>query len=458
MTDARPRCISGWRLLAYALPALVIALPTIPVYIHLPALYGVQLGLGLATTGLILLLARLFDAVTDPLIGALSDRFGFRGGRRKPWIAIGAVIAGVGLFKVLTPPQGVEAAYLLSWSVLLYAGWTMVAVPYLAWGAALTTDYNERTRITAWREGLALVGIVAAGALTAVTANRGWTDVQSTEAIAWLAIGLGLIVVPLLLWFVPDTGQERVRTAGSLGSRANTTIRNLISNGPFKRLLAGWFLNGIANGIPAALFFIYLEHGLGVGAEERSLFVLAYFVSAIGAIPLWSGLSRRFGKHRVWCWAMIFASTGFLAVPFLPVGAVIPFAGVCIVTGMALGADLVLPPAIQADVLDYDRWRFNHDRAGLQFALWGMSTKLALALAVGLALPALDALGFDPVEVGDDGRWALVVIYAWVPVVIKIVAIAVVWGFPLTSQKLRIIRCRLDQRRARLLEPREVAS
>ena len=190
MTDARPRCISGWRLLAYALPALVIALPTIPVYIHLPALYGVQLGLGLATTGLILLLARLFDAVTDPLIGALSDRFGFRGGRRKPWIAIGAVIAGVGLFKVLTPPQGVEAAYLLSWSVVLYAGWTMVAVPYLAWGAALTTDYNERTRITAWREGLALVGIVAAGALTAVTANRGWTDVQSTEAIAWLAIGL----------------------------------------------------------------------------------------------------------------------------------------------------------------------------------------------------------------------------------------------------------------------------
>ena len=139
----------GWRLLAYALPAFVVALPTIPVYIHLPSLYGVQLGVGLATTGYILLAARMFDAITDPLVGIFCDRLKFKGLRRKPWIAVGALIAGYGLYKILNPYAGITGGYLLIWSLVLYAGWTMVAVPYLAWGAELSTDYHERTRITA---------------------------------------------------------------------------------------------------------------------------------------------------------------------------------------------------------------------------------------------------------------------------------------------------------------------
>ena len=127
-------------LFAYVLPALVIALPTIPVYIHLPSLYGVQLGLGLGVTGLILLAARLFDAVSDPLIGALSDRFQFLGTRRKPWIAIGSVIAGIGLYQGLAPPEIVSQTYLLVWLSSLYAGWTMGSVCCVGWGGELRTD------------------------------------------------------------------------------------------------------------------------------------------------------------------------------------------------------------------------------------------------------------------------------------------------------------------------------
>lgn len=433
-------------LLAYAIPAFVVALPTIPVYIHLPALYGVQLGLGLATTGLVLLLARIFDTVTDPLIGVLSDRFGYRGARRKPWIAVGAVIAGIGLFKVLSPPAAVDAAYLLSWSVVLYAGWTMVAVPYLTWGAELSKDYDERTRITAWREGLALIGILAASVLTSVTAGLGWSETRSTEAVAWMAISLGVVILPVLFLIVPDRAGI---SEGAVMSRAQPWggLRTLVRNGPFLRLLSAWFLNGLANGIPAALFFIYLEHGLGAGEAERPLFVLAYFMAAVAAIPLWTHLSRRHGKHRIWCWAMAAAAAAFAIVPLLPPGAFIAFGAVCIVTGMALGADLSLPPAVQADVVDFDRWKFREDRAGLQFALWGMSTKLALALAVGLALPALEFFGFDPSAPSDDGWLALVVIYALVPVVIKITAIAVIWRFPLTPARHAVIRRRLDSRR-----------
>ncbi|MEK9724755.1 MAG: MFS transporter, partial [Rhodospirillaceae bacterium] len=127
-------------LLAYGAPAFVVALPTLPVYIHLPTLYGVELG--------------------DPLIGYVSDRFPVGGRRRKPWIALGAAIAGFGLVHLLSPPAGIGPAYLLTWSLVLYLGWTLVAVPYQAWGAELSGAYDQRTSITGWREGFAVVGMV----------------------------------------------------------------------------------------------------------------------------------------------------------------------------------------------------------------------------------------------------------------------------------------------------------
>jgi len=443
-------------LIAYSLPAFVVALPTIPVFIHLPTLYGVTLGLGLAATGYALLIARIFDTVTDPLIGWLSDRFGWKGNRRKPWIAAGAVIAGIGLLQILSPPAVVDSGYLLVWSLVLYAGWTMLAVPYMAWGAELSGGYDERTRITSWRETFALLGIVGAGAVTAVTAGLGWTETESTATIAWLAIGLGGVTVPWLLWVVPD-GDLAGQRKPAKRQHTLTTVKALIANRPFLRLLSAWFLNGLANGVPAALFFLYLEFGLGAAADQRPLFVLLYFIAAIAAIPLWLKLSRLYGKHRIWCWAMILACTALVAVPVIPSGTLIAFAIVCLITGMALGADLALPPAIQADVVDYGAFRSGRARAGLQFALWGMSTKLALAAAVGLALPGVEALGFDPASPTQAGINSLVVIYALVPVVIKVLAITVVWRFPLTPEKHAIIRRRLERRAGGYGKPMEVS-
>ena len=107
---------------------------------------------------------------------------------------------------------------------------------------------------------------------------------------------------------------------------------------------------------------------------------------------------------------------------------------------MALGAALALPPAMQADVVDYDALIGGKARAGLQFALWGMSTKLALAASVGVSLPALEALGFDPAAPESGSLTALAVIYALVPVVIKLAAVAIVWGFPLTARRQAAIR------------------
>lgn len=421
-------------------------MPTIPAAVFLPSMYGAELGLAAAAAAL--LIARASDVITDPLVGALSDRWRFSIGRRKPWIFIGALIAGVALIRLFQPPGGVTAGYVTLWSVLLYLGWTMINVPYTAWGAEMSGEYDERVRITAAREGLSLFGIFAAGTIPVWAAGAGFSERDALAFISWGAVFVGGPFILLLLWRVPDplpkspAPQSRVISWQAM----TRSLRGLSTNKPFVRLLAAWLINGLANGIPSTLFLLFLEHRLQATQTERGVLILVYFLAAVLAIPLWSMLSKKLGKHRAWCFAMMLTCTAFVWTPLLPPHAVIAFGAICAVTGMGLGADLALPPALQADVIDFDQLRNKQQRAGLFFALWGMATKLALALAVGLTFPALSLLGFDPKSAVNSptALWSLAVIYAWGPVVLKTVAIALVWAFPITAARQRMMRKRLD--------------
>lgn len=431
----------------YALPAFALAMPTLPVYVYLPAFYAETLGLGLAATGLALLAARILDVVTDPMIGIASDRLHLPGGRRKPWIALGALLAAIALVRIFDPPETASFAYLAGWAMALYLGWTLVAVPYTAWGAELSGDYHGRARITGAREAAMVLGVVVAGGVPAAAAALGAGETEGLLYVAWIAIAVGAPAVILLLWRVPEPPPGPRATPPAPGL---SQWMSLFRNKPFVRLLSGWFVNGLANGFPAVLFPLFLDHGLQASPVERNVLILVYFLAGIAAIPLWLRLSRRHGKHRTWCGAMVLACAAFIWVPLLGPGDIALFFAVCVITGMALGADLALPPAMQADVVDLDSLRTGQQRAGLFFAIWSMATKLALACAVGLAFPALEAAGFRAGEANTAGAlFALAVIYAGLPTVFKIVAIAIVWRHPITERRQALIRRRLESRSRR---------
>ena len=309
-------------LLIYALPAFALAMPTIPAYVYLPTFYAETLGLGLAAVGAVLLVARSLDVLTDPLIGIASDRLPSRWGRRKPWIVAGALLAAVALIQLFQPPADVGAVHLLVWSIALYFGWTLIAVPYAAWGAELSPDYHERARITGVREAVMVLGVVAAGGLPSLIAYLGYGETTGLAAVAWLAIAVGAPAILLLVWLVRDSAGHGEAAAGMRTPlRLNRqSLAPLLANRPFVRLLAGWFVNGLANGLPSVLFPLYLQHALGAGTAASGVLIMAYFISGVAAIPGWLALSRRFGKHRVWCWAMIMACLAFVWVPFLEPG------------------------------------------------------------------------------------------------------------------------------------------
>lgn len=441
------RPLPSWVLILYGLPAVTLAIPTIPIYVYLPSFYATEIGLSLTAVGAAMLAARLLDVVTDPLIGVLSDALPTRFGRRKPWIALGALIGGYAMMQLFMPAPGAGAGHLLLWAALLYLGWSLVAIPYTAWGAELSADYHERARITSVREGASLLGVLLAGAVLAAGPRLGWTGGEAQVAVGLLAIALGAPALAAMLWAVPEIGGAP-RPGPGHRAGARSLLAGLHRNRAFLRLIVAWFLNGLANGLPAALFPLYLAHGLRVGEELQGALIFGYFVSGVAAIPLWLQLSRRLGKHRAWCAAMLLCCAAFVVVPFIAPGDWPVFLAVCVVTGAALGADLALPPAMQADLVDYDAWKFGRPRAGILFALWSMASKLALAASVGIAFPVLDLLGFDPQAAVNTPQalLGLAVIYALVPVVIKLITVALVWGHPLTERRHASIRRRLARR------------
>ncbi|MFQ3623494.1 MAG: MFS transporter, partial [Acetobacteraceae bacterium] len=302
-----------------------------------------------------------------------------------------------------------------------------------------STDYNERTRITSWREAATIGGIVASALVPALIAGGLAADLR---ALATVTIALALPALVALLALVPEPPPP---AAPPPRRSLRAFLAPLGRNRPFLRLLAAWTVNGVANGLPAALFLLVVTHHLRAEAQAGPL-LLAYFVSGIAAVPFWSWLARRTTKHRAWCAAMLWACLVFAFVPLLGPGDWPPFLAICVLSGASLGADMALPPAMQADVIDLDHAESGEPRAGLFFAAWSMAQKAGNALAVGLGLPLLEALGFRPGPEGASGLGALVALYAVAPIALKLAAVGLMWRFPLDRAAQAAIRARLERR------------
>ena len=219
------------------------------------------------------------------------------------------------------------------------------------------------------------------------------------------------------------------------------------ANGPFKRLLAAYVVNGAANALPAVLFLFFATRVLGTDDETAGLFIAVYFLSAVLATPFWAWAARRWSKHRVWGWAMIYACLIFAAVLTLRTGDVVAFGIVSVLTGFAFGADVTLPPAMQADVVDVDTAASGEQRTGLYFAFWSVATKAASAVAGGAGLYVLGAAGFQETgQSAPDALWTLTLLYAAAPIVLKLIAVALIWRFPLDAAAQAALRTKIEAR------------
>jgi Na+/melibiose symporter-like transporter len=187
-------------------------------------------------------------------------------------------------------------------------------------------------------------------------------------------------------------------------------------------------VNGIAAAIPATLFLFFAADRLQL-PTQAGLFLVAYFVAAAISLPVWAKASAAIGESRAWLIAMLLSVAVFVWTVQLEAGALLPFALICVLSGVALGADLALPPALLAGVIAAAG--HSGEREGAYFGLWTFATKMNLALAAGISLPLLSWLGYVPGQANDEGLRALVIAYAILPCVLKLAAAALLWRAPL---------------------------
>ncbi len=413
-------------LLAYALPALPLAVLTLPFFVIVPEFYARVGGVPIAAVGLALLLVRLIDAVSDPLAGLLADSTRARFGRRRIWLLASGPFVAIAGWQVFVPPDAPGALHLAFWGAALSLAWTAAQVPWQAWGAELSATYHGRTRVAAYRESLTVVGTLLALLLPALLPALGYGGERAPLYAFALIVGIGLPLATLVtVWKVP----EPVAPA-SQRARWRDDLPELARNRAFTSLIGAFFINGIANGLPGTLFLFFVGERLLAPDAAGPLLVL-YFLAGVAGVPVWLALARRVGKARAWIAGMALASATFIFAATLGPGDVTAFAVVCVLSGLALGADIVLPASIQADIIEADRRATGKARAASFLGFWALATKLAFAAAVGVAFPVLGAMGFDP-GAGlrtERGLMALSLLYAVVPVALKLVAIGLMLRF-----------------------------
>ena len=403
---AAPRSLSARALAAYSLFALPLTMMALPVYVLVPPFYAAATGLALSTIGAVLLATRVLDAVVDPLLGAWVDRS--RGVYLRP-VLFAVPALGLGFVLLFSPPAGLGAAGAALWlaSTLVAAtlGYSLATIAYQAWGAQLADDDAGRARVTAWREGCGLVGVILASLLST------W------GSAALIVLFLGTLALALLV-LIARAPRAAVRSQEVAVSPWRALKAPLARPG-FRWLLAIFVANGIAAAVPASLVLFFVDDRLQLGAQSGVLLAL-YFVAAACSMPLWARLARHWGLHATWLVGMLLAIVVFVWAYAVGPGQFPAFALICALSGVALGADLALPLALLARVIARSGHAGAHE--GAYFGLWNFANKMNLALAAGLALPALQALGYTPGARDPSALAALAVAYALLPCLLKLAA------------------------------------
>ena len=433
------------RIFLYALPSLVTSVAALPMALFVPAFYADELGLPLAAVGVAIAASRLLDVVTDPLIGSLSDRLHTRWGRRKLWMVAGTPLFLLAVWHVFVPGDNASTAYLLGWSALLYLGFTMIDLPHKAWGAELSTDYDERSRITSWREALSTAGQVGLLAFLVLLGVQGIdAAAEQLHGMAWvIVIGLPLLIAAAV-FRVPEgraEGFDHPRRSYLAG------LRLVARNPAFGRMIGCvlLFVSGIA--IQGTLHRLVLADVMG-DASSFPVMIFVENVATLAAVPLWLWVSMRIGKHRALMAAALWLAVLSLPLAVLREGDTGLLIALIAVRGSSFASILFLAHSIAADVIDVDTLASGEQRSGLYFAAWGMTTKLSLALGVllGTALPA--AFGYEPAAgvTPPDVQARLMLIYGCVPALMMAAGVLFLHRFPITRERHAEVRAALEAR------------
>ncbi len=405
------------RLPSYAVFAAMLAAAGLPIYLHAPAYYAAEYGIGLTALAGVLFVLRLLDVVQDPLLGWLSGK-AVRARGLAVCIAVLLLAASMlGLFAVVPPVA--PLAWFAVMLFILFSSYSFLTITFYARGVAKAERIGSggHVRLAAWRETGALLGVSAAA--VAPTLLTGTASPYGYFALAFAVLcGFGWLAM-----------RHEWQTADASDPPGFADFASILSDPVARRLLIVGLANAAPVAVSASLFLFFVEDVLAAPTWAGPLLLL-FFVAAASGAPLWARLAQSLGARRALSIAMVLNIAAFAPVPLLDAGDAAIFAAICVLSGFCVGADVTLLPALFAR-----RMETVAPAGAAGFGLWSFVNKFTLAFAAIVILPLLDAAGFVAGgESPDSALRLLALLYAGLPCVLKLVALTFLWAGPLEQE------------------------
>lgn len=402
----------------YPLIAMPLAILGLPLYIYLPTYYAVDLDLNITLVGVVLFLARLIDVISDPLVGFLSDKSQRILNSKKPIMFLGFLIASLSFYALINPIKEYAIYFLIFFSILIYLGFSMIMIPYLTWVSEISDDYNEISTLNSNRELFTIIGLVLALIAPFIIDSQELSQKLNLLFLLFIFLFTPLFLITLFKMktkFINDQTEIKLSTLKLIYKEKED----------YKYLQIGYFLNCLANAIPATLFLLFIQVVIQ-DKNSNEWILIVYFVAGIIALPFWNKLSKSKGKKQVWVLSILLASISFIFVIFLKEGDILWFALISFITGLSLGADIAFPTAIQSDVIQNSKYK---QLSSTSFGIWTMLTKLALASSVMITFSILGLIGFDENNINQKMILTLSLLYALLPVILKLFSLYFIFKF-----------------------------
>ena len=398
--------------------------------IMLPAFFAEVHGFEISVIGIIIFLSKLIDIITDPLVGWLNDKNFFP---RKAYLLIGGILSGLALTQLFLKQDIDQEIFLFVWLSILYLGWTMFQIPYLSIGYDLEKNYFLRTKLSATREFFILLGLFCS---LGIPMFFSISNEKLLENIVFIATLFGLMGLILFCSLIPEnkrTNEKKIKF--------KKVITNLKKNIYFSKIFLVLVVNNLANVFPMVLFAFFITYVLGGDDSNRQTTLFFYFLFAIMGVPFWTIISKKYGKKEVWSLSLFMSAMFFLLVFFLEDGNFVFFIIISCITGFCLGADLIIPPSIQADITDWHRSKFGEDISGVLFSIITFLNKFAFAVVSIFVFGIMGVLDFDTDgEINTNVRLFIIISYALAPILLKLLAAYLLVNFKLKENELQKIQ------------------
>ncbi len=405
--------------------------------------------------GLIFSASRVWDAISDPLAGYLSDRTALKFGRRRSWILGSIVPIGGAFLMVFAPPDGLTDGQLIAWMAVsvigFYSAMTLFFVPHMALGAELSSNYHERSRLFGIRHGFYTFGSLLSLISMQILINAEQVGAEEARATARELAFVAIAVMTVLIVYAVPKLKENPAYQGRVKNNPFQAFADVWKNVHARLLIIVTFIENIGSAAIGVLSLYVTQYVVGAPQWAPAV-IAAYMIPSTFSVPMWIPLSRRFGKIRLWMFSMLLTGVSFgamFAIPFydtITVRLGIIFVA-AFFAGLASGAGGTIGPSVQGDVIDYDEYRTGERKEGSYFAAWNFTYKSAMGVMLLLTGFVLQFAGFVPNEPQTmQVQLAMVSLYGLLPLVCYLIGAALFSRFKLDETAHREIRAALDAR------------